>query len=87
MVRTLEEVLNSLSPEMRARVDKRTAYLEAEYEAIKNVKKLIEMADSEVDRELVHTPELILKLRDYVESLGGSLDITINLPGKAPVRL
>lgn len=87
MGRTLEEVLNSLSPEMRARVEKRTAALEAEYEAMQQLKKLIDMADWEVDQELVNTPELISKLREYVETLGGSLDITINLPGKAPVRL
>ena len=76
MVRTLNEVLDSLSPERRDRIEQRSEELLADYEALQKLQEILKVSD----------PISLDALRQSVEALGGTLEVVVNLPGKSPIK-
>ena len=76
MVRTLNEVLYSLSPERRDRIEQRSEELLADYEAAQKLQEILKVSD-EISLDA---------LRQSVEALGGTLEVVVNLPGESPIK-
>lgn len=98
MGRTFEEVMASLPEEDRKRVEARAAELQEEYETLTELRKLIDRSQAEIAEEMgIKQPSVskiehqadmyISTLRQYVEALGGAMDIVVRLPGHRPVKL
>ena len=98
MTRTLEELVDALPPERRARVEARSAELIAEVEGLKAFRQLAERSQEQIAQSLgikqpsVHKIEkqtdlYLSTLRRFVEAAGGSLELRVELPGKGVLHL
>ena len=96
--RTLEQMLDALSPEERARVEARSAELHAEVEGLKALRKLAARSQEQIARSLGVKQPAIVKmerqtdlylstLRRFVEAAGGTLELRVELPGSGVMRL
>ena len=96
--RTLEQMLDALSPEERARVEARSAELHAEVEGLKALRKLAAHSQEQIARSLGIKQPAIAKierqtdlylstLRRFVEAAGGTLELRVELPGSGVMRL
>ncbi len=96
--RTLEELLDALSPEDRAAVEARTAELHAEVEGLKALRKLAKRSQEQIAQGLGVKQPAVLKierqtdlylstLRRFVEAAGGTLELRVELPGTGVMRL
>lgn len=96
--RTLEELLDALSPEDRAAVEARTAVLHAEVEGLKALRHLAERSQKQIAQSLGVKQPAVLKierqtdlylstLRRFVEAAGGTLELRVELPGSGVMRL
>jgi DNA-binding XRE family transcriptional regulator len=94
----LQEVWDNLPADCRQRIEKRTQELEAEYLALRELRQLVGITQSEVAQKLgipqsnvsrleKSSDMLISTLRGYVEALGGKLEIAIELPDRPSVKL
>jgi DNA-binding XRE family transcriptional regulator len=92
MARTLEEILAELPPERRAKIEAaaedlielhklrhKTGKTQAEVAATMGV------GQDAVSRLERRGDMLLSTLRHYVESMGGTLNLVVHLPGEAPV--
>jgi DNA-binding XRE family transcriptional regulator len=100
MGRTLAEVTQSLSPEMRQKIEIGTKDLILEVEAIRlkqlrerwgisqqELAKILNVSQPAVSK-LENQPDVMLStLRQYVESLGGNLEILATFPDRPTVKL
>ena len=100
MGRTLAQVTESLSPEMRQKIELGTKDLILEVEAIRlkqlrerwgisqqELAKLLNVSQPAVSK-LEDRPDVMLStLRQYVESLGGNLELLATFPDRPTVRL
>lgn len=98
MGRTLEEVMASLPADQLAEIDARYQEMLRQIEGLGELRRLAGLAQADVARALdIKQPSIskiehqadmyISTLRDYVEALGGRLDIVVTLPGHPPLRL
>ena len=98
MPRTLDEIIDALPPEQRDAVNARAAELIAEVEGLKALRALAERSQQQIADALgvkqpsVHKVEqqtdlYLSTLRRFVEAAGGTLELRVQLPGQAPVRL
>ncbi len=96
--RTLEEMLDALSPEDRAIVEARSAELHAEVEGLKALRKLARRSQEQIAQSLGIKQPAIVKierqtdlylstLRRFVEAAGGTLELRVELPGSGVMRL
>jgi DNA-binding XRE family transcriptional regulator len=96
--RTLEEIIDALSPEDRAFVETRTAELHAEVEGLKALRLLAERTQEQIAQGLGVKQPAVLKierqtdlylstLRRFVEAAGGTLELRVQLPGSGVMRL
>lgn len=96
--RTLEELLDALSPEDRAAVEARTAELHAEVEGLKALRKLAARSQEQIAQSLGIKQPAVFKierqtdlylstLRRFVEAAGGTLELRVELPGSGVLRL
>ena len=96
--RTLEQMLDALSPEERVRVEARSAELHAEVEGLKALRKLAQRSQEQIARSLGVKQPAIVKierqtdlylstLRRFVEAAGGTLELRVELPGSGVMRL
>ena len=96
--RTLEQVLDALSPDERARVEARSAELHAEVEGLKALRKLAARSQEQIAQSLGIKQPAIAKierqtdlylstLRRFVEAAGGTLELRVELPGSGVMRL
>ncbi|MDE0153190.1 MAG: XRE family transcriptional regulator [Gammaproteobacteria bacterium] len=96
--KTLEEVLNQLSPEQRKKIDERTDELIAEIMSLRDLRKVREKTQEHVAEVLEITQEnvsrierrrdlLVSTLRRHVEALGGRLSLIAKFPDRPPVEL
>ena len=96
--RTLEQMLDALAPEERARVEARSAELHAEVEGLKALRKLAARSQEQIARSLGVKQPAIAKierqtdlylstLRRFVEAAGGTLELRVELPGSGVMRL
>ncbi|MFO1433371.1 MAG: XRE family transcriptional regulator [Candidatus Competibacteraceae bacterium] len=95
---TVNELLNQLSPERRAKVEARAAELIAEEMTLQDLRKarvltqeriaqLLGINQDSVSR-LEHRSDLLLStLRSYIAALGGRLELIVQFPDRPPVAL
>jgi predicted transcriptional regulator len=98
MPRNLNEVLDNLPPERQARIKARATELLAEVDGLRAVRKLAGKTQEQIAASLGKKQPSIQKmerqadfyvstLRRFVEAAGGTVEIRISLPDKAPVVL
>ncbi|WP_309735549.1 XRE family transcriptional regulator [Chamaesiphon sp. OTE_75_metabat_556] len=100
MGRSLSEVTDSLSPELRQKIASGTKDLILEVEALRlkqlrerwgisqqELAKILNVSQPAVSK-LENQPDLMLStLRQYVESLGGNLEILVTFADRPSIRL
>ncbi|GAB1615644.1 XRE family transcriptional regulator [Pseudomonas kermanshahensis] len=98
MSKTLDEVINGLSPERRERVEQLGRQLIREEMTLQALRKQLEFTQEGLAERLdirqaniskveKRSDMLISTLRSYVEALGGTLELVVHMPGRPPVTL
>lgn len=98
MVKKLEDKLATLSPARRAKIAARTAELIAEEKSLGELRRARSLTQKNLARKLgigqdgisklENRSDLMLStLRNYVEALGGTLDLVVKFPNSPPVAL
>ena len=98
MGKTLEQKLESLSPQRRAKIAARTEELIAEEKSLSELRRARALTQKTLARKLGIGQESVSKLesrsdlmlstlRNYVEALGGRLDLVATFPNSPPVSL
>ncbi|MFJ4350766.1 helix-turn-helix domain-containing protein [Pseudomonas sp. NPDC089428] len=98
MSKTLDEVINGLSPERRERVEHLGRELIREEMTLQALRKQLEFTQEGLAERLdirqgniskveKRSDMLISTLRSYVEALGGTLELVAHMPGRPPVTL
>ncbi|GJL49776.1 MAG: transcriptional regulator [Nitrospirales bacterium] len=98
MVRTIEEVVASLPKKQQKRIEQRFQDMKAEYMALQDLRKAMELTQEEVAAELnmkqgnlsrleKRSDLMISTLRKYIEAMGGSLNIVAEFPNRPPVNI
>lgn len=98
MYKTLDEVIDGLPPERRARVEKRAQELIREELSLQALRKQLDITQEGLAERLdirqgnvskveKRTDMLISTLRNYIEAMGGTLELVAHMPGRAPVTL
>ena len=98
MGRTLDQVIASLPLERQERIETRFNGLKDEVEGLRALRLAAGKAQADVAMALkIKQPSVskiesqadmyLSTLRNYVEAIGGTLDLVITLPSRAPLRL
>lgn len=98
MSRTLDEVIYSLSPERRARVEQRGRELIREEMTLQALRKQLELTQegmagrleirqANISKIEKRSDMLISTLRNYVEAMGGKLELVAHMPDRGSVTL
>ncbi|ABB76076.1 transcriptional regulator, XRE family [Nitrosospira multiformis ATCC 25196] len=93
-----QEIWNSLPSDRKAQIEARTRKLEAEYLTLQELRKEAGLTQAGVSQELgmpqsnvsrleKGSDMLLSTLRQYVEAVGGKLNLTVELPNEPPIRL
>lgn len=94
---TLDEILNEMPPERRARIDQLAQEMLAEIN-LREVRRLRKLTQARLSKKLKigqegvsriekRTDLYISTLRSYVEGVGGKLKLVVELPDRPPVVL
>lgn len=97
-MKTLDDVMNELSPERRARVEARGRELIREEMTMQALRRQLDITQEELAERLdirqgnvskveKRSDMLISTLRSYVAALGGTLELVVHMPGRPPVTL
>ena len=95
---SLDEILDKMPSERRARIAAMTAELAAEEKSLRDLRKAHALTQEQVARALdvkqVNVSQLekrsdflLSTLRSYIEAMGGTLELVAHFPGRQPVRL
>jgi len=100
MGRSLEQVTDSLSPKMRQKIESGTKDLILEVEAMRlkqlrerwgisqqELAKILDISQPAVSKLENQQDFLLSTLRQYVESLGGELEINATFPDRTSIKL
>lgn len=98
MGRTLAEMVDALPQERRERIDARYRELKDQVESLRELRQAAGKAQAEIAEALnIKQPSVskierqadmyLSTLRNYIEAIGGELDLVVRLPSRAPVRL
>ncbi|MDU9389772.1 XRE family transcriptional regulator [Pseudomonas sp. zfem002] len=98
MSKTLDEVIDSLPADFRAEVEEYGQELIREEMTIQALRRELgitqeclaeqmEIGQANVSKVEKRSDMLISTLRNYVEALGGRLEVIVNIPGRRPVTL
>ncbi len=98
MGRSREEIMATLPPARRARIDARAAELVGQVEGLKALRLLAERSQDQIAKGLGIKQPSVLKierqtdlylstLRRFVEAAGGTLELRVELPGKGVLHL
>lgn len=99
MARSADDVFaETMTPEMIAASERRAAELLDEYDTLRKLRKALDLTQEHIGRKMgkkqvsiaqleKRSDFLLSTLRDYVEALGGELDLVIRFKNHAPVRL
>ena len=98
MGRTLDEKLAGLPKERRAKIDAETAMLIAEEQALRDLRKdlnirqrdiaeALGMDQSEVSRAERRADMLVSTLRSYIAAMGGNLELVARFPDRPAVTI
>lgn len=94
----LKDILRALPPKRRAELDRRYKKLVEEVESLRELRKLSAKSQAKIAKTLKISQPAVCKiekqtdmylstLRDYVEAIGGELDVIVRLPDRAPIRV
>jgi predicted transcriptional regulator len=94
----LKDILDALPPKRRAELDRRYKKLVDEVESLRELRRLSDKSQAKIAKVLKISQPAVCKiekqtdmylstLRDYVEAIGGELDVIVRLPNRAPVRV
>ena len=98
MGRTLDQVIAELPPERRERVEARYRELKQEVEGLRELREIAGKAQLDVAAALhikqpsvskieKQTDMYLSTLRNYVEAIGGKLELVVKLPKRPAIRL
>ena len=98
MGRTLNQGITSLSPGRRERVEARHKELQQDVEGLRELREIAGKAQLQVAAALdIKQPSVskienqadmyLSTLRNYIEAIGGELEILVKLPARPPIRL
>ena len=98
MGKTLEELLAELTPEHRQRIEAGAERLKAQEKTLRELRQAQRLTQQHMAKKLgvkqhsisrleQRTDMLLSTLRDYIEEMGGQLEIIARLPGHAPVEI
>ncbi|GEP02875.1 XRE family transcriptional regulator [Methylobacterium oxalidis] len=98
MGRSIDDVIAALPEERQNRIDARFHALKDEVESLGELRRLAGKAQAEIAAALrIKQPSVskienqtdmyLSTLRSYVEAIGGQLDLIVQLPDHAPIRL
>ena len=98
MARTLDEVLAALPKARRDRIDARYRELRKEVESLAALRKAagkaqvniaasLKISQPSVSKIEKQTDMYLSTLRNYVEAVGGDLELVVRFPDQAPLRL
>jgi len=93
-----QDIWDNLPSDRKARIEVRTRKLEAEYLTLQELRKKAGLTQAGVSQELgmpqsnvsrleKESDMLLSTLRQYVEAIGGKLNLTVELPDEPPIRL
>ncbi|SEA73231.1 XRE family transcriptional regulator [Nitrosospira multiformis] len=93
-----QEIWNNLPSDRKAQIEARTRKLEAEYLTLQELRKKAGLTQAGVSQELgipqsnvsrleKGSDMLLSTLRQYVEAIGGKLNLTVELPNEPPIKL
>lgn len=98
MKKTLNDYLSKLPAARKRKIEKRAAELIAEEMTLRELRKARQQSQEEIARSLHvkqaevskmerRTDVYVSTLRNYVEAMGGRLEITVTFPDRSPVRI
>jgi DNA-binding XRE family transcriptional regulator len=98
MGRTLNQVIAELPKERRARIEARYREMKDHIESLRELRELAGRAQADIAAALnIKQPSVskienqadmyLSTLRDYVEAVGGELNLVVRLPKRRPIRL
>jgi DNA-binding XRE family transcriptional regulator len=98
MGRTLDQVIAELPPERQERVEARYRELKQEVEALRELREIAGKAQRDVAAALrikqpsvskieKQTDMYLSTLRNYIEAIGGKLELVVKLPRRPAIRL
>ncbi|MNG00797.1 Helix-turn-helix domain protein [compost metagenome] len=98
MAKSLDQVMKGLPAARRQKIEQRGAELIQEQMTLQELRKglnltqeamadLLDIKQGNVSKVEKRTDMLISTLREYVEAMGGTLELVARLPGRAPVKL
>jgi DNA-binding XRE family transcriptional regulator len=98
MTTSLQDVMASLDPARRARIEAEAQRLNSEYLTLQELRKAQQLTQVQLAKSLgiqqatvakyERQSDLLLStLTSYVNAMGGSLKLVVEFPGKKPVRL
>lgn len=94
----LQKIWDNLPADRQARIEARTDELEREYLTLQELRKKAGLTQAGVSQELgmpqsnvsrleKGSDMLLSTLRQYVEAIGGKLNLTVELPDTPPIKL
>lgn len=97
-MKNLQDLMNTLPPERRAKVEERATALIAEEMTLRDLRKardltqecmaeLLGMGQDNISRLENRADMLLSTLRSYVGAMGGSLDLLVRFPDRPTVSL
>jgi transcriptional regulator with XRE-family HTH domain len=98
MARTIDEAIDMLPADRRAKVEARAAELIAEELSLRELRKAMRLTQAELAKRLgvrqdtisraeQRADMLLSTLQSYVEAMGGRLSLVAELPNRPPVRI
>ncbi|WP_137137927.1 XRE family transcriptional regulator [Pseudomonas asiatica] len=98
MAKSLDQIMKGLPAARRQKIEQRGAELIAEQMTLQELRKdlnltqeamadILAIKQGNVSKVEKRTDMLISTLREYVEAMGGTLELVARLPGRAPVKL
>ncbi len=98
MTRTLNKLISSLPKKQQKEIEKNFQTMKAEYLALQDLRKALELTQEDVARELKmgqgnlsrlekRSDLMISTLRKYIEAKGGELNIVAQFPNRPPVEI
>ncbi|MCY1427372.1 Helix-turn-helix domain protein [compost metagenome] len=98
MAKSLDQIMKGLPAARQQKIEQRGEELIAQQMTLQELRKelnltqeamaeLLDMKQGNVSKVEKRTDMLISTLREYVEAMGGTLELVARLPGRAPVRL
>jgi predicted XRE-type DNA-binding protein len=96
--RTIDQVIAELPPERREQVDARYQELKQEVEGLRELREITGKVQLEIATALnikqpsvskieKQTDMYLSTLRNYIEAVGGELELVVKLPRRPPIRL